>query len=513
MKMSWRRLALTSAAVLALLVIGGKCGDKPPETPDFLAGPDSTYQRGNTTFKVVCPKSPSGDVRFVMDWGDRVKDTTTSTYAAGDTARPRHAWSDTGTFYVKAMAVLDKNPTLASDWSDSVGIHVLPNSPPLVPTMFVPKVAVKDVKTYFRATTTDPDGNDVSYRFEFKSGETGEWSAFVPSGTEVRDSFVYTKIETVQVRCQAQDIHEAESDWTEPVDLPVGEAGAVKWWWIDTGEEEGVCLTSALMVNDGNAEIVYSGADDGVFYGIRASDGDKKHTGQSVQPAEGNVFSGHPAYCAQTQHIVVGNEDGEFYAFTVTGNKAWHWPGQTNEDSLTYIEWGTPAVTGNKIYVPRDNDTLYYFTDQGDDPQLVNTYYVPGIVDAPVVDGNGYVYFGTDSGYLYKMRPDLTLEWRAMLLAGDDIHAPILGTDGTVWCGSGSGWVFSVNSAGQENWRKQLAGETFRIVAAGTNLFVTTGFGHLYKLDVATGSTVWDKQHSTTAVSYTHLTLPTIYSV
>jgi len=223
------------------------------------------------------------------------------------------------------------------------------------------------------------------------------------------------------------------------------------------------------------------------------------------------VFSGHPAYCAQTQHIVVGNEDGEFYAFTVTGHKAWHWPGQTNEDSLTYIEWGTPAVTGNKIYVPRDNDTLYYFTDQGDDPQLVNTYYVPGIVDAPVVDGNGYVYFGTDSGYLYKMRPDLTLEWRAMLLAGDDIHAPILGTDGTVWCGSGSGWVFSVNSAGQENWRKQLAGETFRIVAAGTNLFVTTGFGHLYKLDVATGSTVWDKQHSTTDINTSAILAGTDY--
>ncbi len=499
MRTNWHRLATLLVVALALTVVGGKCGKKPPEIPDVPAGPAETFQRGYTSFKAKTT-SASGDVRFVMSWGDNKIDTTSSSYASGAEATVRHAWADTGTFYVKAMAILDADPSKASEWSDSASVHVLPNDAPAVPVMQVPLVGVINVKTFFSAVTTDPNGDSVSYKFDFGDGE-GDWTGFVASGVPGRDSHVYTSIETVQVRCQAQDIHEAESDWSDAKTLYIGEAGGVKWWWIDSGEDEGVCYTSALIVVDGENELAYSSADDGSFYGIRVTDGARKRSGQAVQPLEQNEFTGHPAYCAATGHVIVGNEDGELYAMNVGLSKAWHWPGQTHEDSLTYIEWGTPAINGSKIYVPRDNDTLYYFTDLGSDGRLENTYYVPGIVDAPVIDASGYVLFGTDSGYIYKMRPDLTLEWRKLLKANDDIHSPAIGPDGTVYCGSSTGWVYAVNPDGSVKWSKQLGGETYRVVVVGTVAFVTTGQGRLYKLDTATGNITWNKQYATTEIT------------
>lgn len=500
------RLVVAATLGMALLVgLTGCPKPKPPETPGKPVGPDSAWQRGPVRFEVTTTAPGDRQIRYVMDWGDGTIDTTATGYASGTKAYVYHAWQTTGTFSVKALAVLDEDLTKSSDWSEPASIKILPNSPPNPPEIHAPLVAVINVPAWFSATTTDPEGDSVGFQFEWGDGKTGAWSdtviGFVPGGATVQDSHTYKKLDTVLVRCRARDWHKAPSDWSQPETVVVGEAGGVIWWWWTDDEEQWLATTSPAVVMDGADEIIYTTAEDGRIYGLSTA-GKRKRSGYTVQPQEENEFSGHPAYCATRQHVICGNSDGELYAFTLNLVKAWHWPGHVHEDSLDYLEWGTAAINGDKIYVPYETDSLYYFTDLGSTGRRDAAYYIFGMVDAPVVDASGYVYIGTDSGYLYKMPPNLASPtWKKMLRANDDIHGPVIGADGTIYCGSTSGRVFAVDPAtGSVKWTAVLDGETYRVVVSPTALFVVTGFGKLYCLNPANGSTVWFKQYSSTEI-------------
>ncbi len=410
-----------------------------------------------------------------------------------------HAWDDTGTYAIRAKAYLDRNPAAQAGWSDPKMVRVLSNSPPPTPWFFSLPLISGD-SAWFRVTTSAGPGDSVSFQISFGDETVSEWSPFFAGGAIWEVAHVYEAPDTYYARCRARDKHEALSEWSEPIAVIPEGTGSVKWWWIDSGEDEGVAVTSTLVLNDGQYELIYSGADDGVFYSIRASDGYKKHTGHPVQPILQNDFTGQPAYCEATQHIIIGNEDGELYAFTRALGRVWHWPGQTSEDSLTYIAWGTAAIIGNRIYCIRDNDSLYCFTDLGDSCRYEAAIHIQDISDPPVIDQSGYVHVGTDSRYLYKLNPDLTVVWQKTLGPGAELFAPAIGADGTVYCGCEPDKVFAINPDGSIRWSRQVLGEPYNIVVGTSALFVTTGQGHLYSLDPATGATIWDRQHSTTEV-------------
>ncbi|MEO0081046.1 MAG: PQQ-binding-like beta-propeller repeat protein [candidate division WOR-3 bacterium] len=505
--MNWKKLSTTVALCLVLfLVVSGSLCKKltPPETPGKPVGPDSTWQGAPARFEVTTTQAQSKEVRYVMNWGDGKQDTTVASFASGAKASVYHAWSDTGHYKVKALAILNDDATKASDWSEEATIRVLPNSPPLPPEIDAPLVAVKNVVAYFSAVTTDPDGNDVGYQFDWGDGKQSVWSdtlvGFLPGNTVWRDTHTYTKLETVSVRCRARDVHKTPGPWSDPVQVVVGLAGGVKWWWWTDDENQYIATTSAAVIIDEGKEYIVITADDGKVYGIDP-DGKRRRSGSPVQPEEENEFEGHPAYCAATRHLIIGNSDGELYAFKPSLAKDWHWPGHTHEDSLTYVAWGTAAINGNKIYVPSENDSLYYFTDLGTTGRFEAAYYIPGMVDAPVIDAGGYVYIGTGSGQLYKMPPNLASPvWVKTLQSNSDIHSPAIGSDGTIYCGTSSGRLFAVNQDGTVKWNVALDGEAYRVVISPSALFVATGSGKLYCLNPATGSQNWFKQYGTAEI-------------
>ena len=487
-------IGLLAVSMVAVAIIGLKCGDDPPDTPGApLSVLTEIYQRASAGFKVATTQPQDKAVLFVMDWGDGMMDTTDFSYASGETATVYHSWPDVGDYDVKAMALLDDNPELVSDWSEATTVTILANNAPAKPAITGPGVVPKGRFANFRATTTDEDGDSVSFKFSF----TNDWTPFVPSGGTVRDSNRFTSLETTYVTCIAKDIKGSESDESESLMVVVDTVGVVTWWWITPDEDEGPPLTSPVVLVHGTDTLAYLGAEDedGKFYAISTGEGRKKGTASPV--VSEYWFTGHPGYCAATGHIIVGNEDGELYAIDKDTRRDWHWPGYTREDSLTEIEWGSPAITGNKLYVPRDNDSLYYFVDNGATGTFMAAYFVPGIVDAPVIDNNGYVYFGTDSGFVYKMPPDLSApSWRKLLAANDDIHSPVI-SGGTIFVGTALGKIYALSTAdGSEQWQKQLDGEVFRLAVGTDKVFAVTGFGTVYALNPTSGAEVWKKEVS-----------------
>ncbi len=71
----------------------------------------------------------------------------------------------------------------------------------------------------FNASTTDPDGDRLYYKFSFGDGTFSAWLGPYNSGTEVKVSHNWTKRGTYNVQVRAMDTHRQQSDWSDP--LPV----------------------------------------------------------------------------------------------------------------------------------------------------------------------------------------------------------------------------------------------------------------------------------------------------
>jgi len=78
-----------------------------------------------------------------------------------------------------------------------------------------------NVSYEFSATTTDPDGDSISIRFDWNDGDTSDWSNYVVNGETIKVSHIWQDSGTYSVRAQARDKKEATSDWSEPFTITI----------------------------------------------------------------------------------------------------------------------------------------------------------------------------------------------------------------------------------------------------------------------------------------------------
>jgi outer membrane protein assembly factor BamB len=490
--MDWRKTAATALLALVVVLCMTGCPTKPPQTPGAPWGADSTWT-GATYVCSVVTTVPKGAIRYVMDWQDAI-DTGDVAYASEETAAVTHEWGTEGTYDVKAQAILDADPAKASEFSPAKTVKVNPNNAPVVDSVYLPPVAVKDVETNITVYGHDEDGDSLRAIVEWPAGDTT--TELTPSPGEHTVSHIFTKVETARVIVRFQDWKGTKS-LPDTVRIPVGLEGGVKWYWQSA--EEGAMSTSALVANDGAHEVVMSYCwDDYKFYKIRVDKG--KAIGNETTRWPEYEFIGDPALCAATGNVIVGSDEGELYALTLAGlDRMWMWPNISPEDSLDFNAWGAPGINGSDFYVGREQDDdslyrLYKFTDFGGSVTPGPAYALTGfsVVDAPAIDIDGSVYFGTDSGYLIKLDANLAPYWRLHLATPvGDVFGPIIGSDGTVYCGTDSLRLYAVNPDGTIRWTATLDGVGARPALGQSALFVGTDLGTVYSIDPATGTINW----------------------
>jgi hypothetical protein len=71
----------------------------------------------------------------------------------------------------------------------------------------------------YSATTTDPDGDEVSYLFDWGDGKFSGWVGPYPSGNAGTASHKWSSGGTYQIKVKAKDDHGVQSEWSDP--LPV----------------------------------------------------------------------------------------------------------------------------------------------------------------------------------------------------------------------------------------------------------------------------------------------------
>jgi hypothetical protein len=101
------------------------------------------------------------------------------------------------------------------------------NGDPSVPSITASNTGTIGVSVPFTFTSTDPDGDTVSYQADW--GDTiSSWSAFMASGTNYATSHAWPIFGSYNVRIRVRDEHGAVSEWSEPFSVTItGEAAGV----------------------------------------------------------------------------------------------------------------------------------------------------------------------------------------------------------------------------------------------------------------------------------------------
>jgi hypothetical protein len=106
---------------------------------------------------------------------------------------------------------------------DSISITVYnagANQPPNKPSVPSGKVNGKSGVSYtYSSTTTDPDGDQIQYLFDWGDGQTSPWTSPVNSGLPSSASYSWSR-GSYQIKVKARDVPSfSESPWSDPLSV------------------------------------------------------------------------------------------------------------------------------------------------------------------------------------------------------------------------------------------------------------------------------------------------------
>lgn len=101
-----------------------------------------------------------------------------------------------------------------SDPTTAIADESLPPSVPAAPEG--PDSGKAGTLYSYSASTTDPEGDMISYLFDWGDGTYSEWTDFVDSGETVTASHTWDEKGDYEIRVKAKDDHGVQSDWSEP---------------------------------------------------------------------------------------------------------------------------------------------------------------------------------------------------------------------------------------------------------------------------------------------------------
>ena len=122
---------------------------------------------------------------------------------------------------VTYMAVQeDEEPRITStdtpkDTVNGDYIYIMINQPPNTPSAPTGDDSGTPNTPYtFTATTTDPDGDQVAFKFDWGDGSESDWTSYVDSGSSASKSHSWSTEDTYYVKVKAKDTYNAESGWS-----------------------------------------------------------------------------------------------------------------------------------------------------------------------------------------------------------------------------------------------------------------------------------------------------------
>jgi outer membrane protein assembly factor BamB len=204
-------------------------GDAAETSPAIAA--DGTIYVGSYNGKVFSI-SPSGSENWRFQTGNWVLSSPVidkyGTIYVGSLDGNLYALNPDGTlrWKYKTLDEITPSPAIGEDGTIYVGAHsysfyaylyaiepIIYNNAPEKPSIDGPRKGNINTNYTYSAVTTDADGDNVSYYFDWGDGSNSGWTSYVPSGTSVNLFHSWQKSGFYIIKVKAKDDYEKESDW------------------------------------------------------------------------------------------------------------------------------------------------------------------------------------------------------------------------------------------------------------------------------------------------------------
>jgi len=359
------------------------------------------------------------------------------------------------------------------------------NNPPYAPG--VPQGSASgdiDVPYVFSTTAVDPDGDNVSIKFDWGDGGDSGWSGYVASGDTISASHSYSAAGTFQVRAKTKDDTGMESGWSDTHAIEIGGSGGaltatIKWQW-ETDSDVGISSTPAIGP-DGN--IYVTAAVGGMSYLWIAErlfcispQGSMLWKSQELD----DFGAGDPVIGSDGTIYVVGYYT--LYAFNPNGTLKWEWTTPEDGDPYPHAQICGPTLgPDGTIYTSHCGSGAYHrylFAHNPDgsmkwardlfDPDIGN-----GISRLTV--GRDGVLYGQGTHWvnncIYAFNPDNgALLWQSVGLETSIGGGFAIGSDGTIYIPGSLQGLIAMNSDGTIRWEwKEATTHWYSIPSIGSD--------------------------------------------
>ena len=126
-----------------------------------------------------------------------------------DIQNPMHTYTNTGNYTVTLTVTDDESDT------ESDTTWALIYEPPSAPDISGTEEGKPGESYSYYFTSTDPDGDDVSYFIDWGDGSVPDWTPYRTSGALLKEDHEFSEYGTFIIKAKAKDIYGSESDWAE----------------------------------------------------------------------------------------------------------------------------------------------------------------------------------------------------------------------------------------------------------------------------------------------------------
>ncbi len=162
--------------------------------------------------------------------------------------------------------------------------------------------------------------------------------------------------------------------------------------------------------------------------------------------ADGTIYigaetstGGNPSYIVAISSLGVNQ-----WIYTVTGGRPIRSSPAVGADGTVYVGTKASATADADFLALYSSGTLKW-------KYTVNTVHTTpdDIYSSPAIGSDGIIYFGAETGFLYALNPDGTVNWKtsAPNVSGINWSSPAIASDGTIYIGENNRYLYAFNSA------------------------------------------------------------------
>ena len=204
--------------VVAVLLLGAAC-NRPPLIPEVTGRP--AVRPGDTiVLSAVATDQDNNPISYMFSWGDGSGEVWSSDYPSGVAAYAGHAYVQSGSYAVSAIARDTKGAE--SDWSpaETLRVGVFPPARPSRPKG--PTQCERGGTYAWTTSAASPYGESLFIQFDW--GDTlGDWVGPVKSESTRIDLHSYDKIGSYSVLVRSRDRDSLLSEWSDSLEVTVGD--------------------------------------------------------------------------------------------------------------------------------------------------------------------------------------------------------------------------------------------------------------------------------------------------